>query len=51
MKTIKKEERNIIRNEQRQLRRLDKLHYMSEYLKEDNETTQQSLQEAIEIRD
>lgn len=43
---IKKEERNIITDEDRQLRNLDKLNYMQQYLKEDNVSTRQSLSEA-----
>lgn len=38
-------------NEERQLRNLDKLRYMSEYIKEDNISTQQSLSDAQQIRD
>ena len=49
--TIKKEGKNIVITEERQLRNLDKLHYMSQYLKEDNESTQQSLIKAQAIRD
>ena len=50
-KGIKKEEKNIVVNEDRQLRNLDKLEYMSQYLKEDNQSTQISLTEAQQIRD
>jgi len=38
-------------NEERQLRNLDKLEYMSQYLQEDNSQTQLSLNEAQQIRD
>ena len=51
MKGIKKEEKNIMTDEERQLRNLDKLKYMSEYLHEDNLNTRTSLQEAQKIRD
>ena len=38
-------------DEERQLRNLDKLNYMSEYLKEDHSRTQASLLSAQSIRD
>lgn len=38
-------------DEERQLRNLDKLEYMSQYLNEDHIMTQNSLQEAQKIRD
>lgn len=41
----------MVINEERQLRNLDKLDYMSQYLKEDNTLTKQSLLEAQQIRD
>jgi hypothetical protein len=48
---IRKEEKSIVHNEERQLRNLDKLDYMSQYLQEDNVHTKQSLLEAQQIRD
>jgi hypothetical protein len=39
VKGIKKEEKMIMNEEDRQLRNLDKLHYMYEYLQEDNRST------------
>jgi hypothetical protein len=38
-------------DEERQLRNLDKLEYMSQYLNEDHHLTQTSLLEAQKIRD
>lgn len=46
VKTIKKEEKVIMNDEERQLRNLDKLEYMSQYLNEDHHLTQNSLLEA-----
>jgi hypothetical protein len=43
VKAIKKEEKTIMNNEERQLRNLDKLEYMSQYLNEDHIMTQNSL--------
>ena len=51
VKTIKKEEKVIMNDEERQLRNLDKLEYMSQYLNEDHHLTQNSLLEAQKIRD
>lgn len=51
VKAIKKEEKVIMNDEERQLRNLDKLEYMSQYLNEDHIMTQNSLQEAQKIRD
>jgi hypothetical protein len=51
VKAIKKEEKIIMNDEERQLRNLDKLEYMSQYLNEDHIMTQNSLQEAQKIRD
>ena len=48
---IKKEEKVIMNDEERQLRNLDKLEYMSQYLNEDHILTQKSLQEAQKIKD
>ena len=39
VKTIKKEEKVIMNDEERQLRNLDKLEYMSQYLNEDHHLT------------
>lgn len=38
-------------DEERQLRNLDKLEYMSEYISEDNSNTKNSLASAQQIRD
>lgn len=38
-------------DEERQLRNLDKLEYMSQYLNEDHQHTQKSLQSAQHIRE
>lgn len=38
-------------DEERQLRNLDKLEYMSEYIQEDNSNTKNSLASAQAIRD
>ena len=43
VKAIKKEEKIIMNDEERQLRNLDKLEYMSQYLNEDHIMTQNSL--------
>ena len=43
VKSIKKEEKIIMNDEERQLRNLDKLEYMSQYLNEDHIMTQNSL--------
>ena len=51
VKNIGKDEKHIVDNEERQLRNLDKLDYMIQYLKEDNESTQESLQTAQNIKD
>jgi hypothetical protein len=48
---IKKEEKVIMNDEERQLRNLDKLEYMSQYLNEDHVLTQKSLQDAQKIKD
>lgn len=48
---IKKEEKKVIVTEEKQLRNLDKLTYMAEYLEEDNQKTTQSLQQAQQIKD
>jgi hypothetical protein len=48
---IQKQEKQIIGEEDKQLRNLDRLKYMSEYLQEDNTKTKQSLQNAQTIRD
>ncbi len=39
VQSIKKEEKVIMNDEERQLRNLDKLNYMSQYLKEDHSRT------------
>mmetsp|Transcript_5876 Transcript_5876/g.9508 ORF Transcript_5876/g.9508 Transcript_5876/m.9508 type:complete len:89 (-) Transcript_5876:1812-2078(-) len=51
VKGIKKEEKIIMNDEERQLRNLDKLEYMSQYLNEDHTLTQKSLAEAQTIKD
>lgn len=51
VQSIKKEEKHIIDDEERQLRNLDKLDYMSQYLQEDNVSTRDSLAEAQRIKD
>ena len=51
VRSIKKEEKIIMNDEERQLRNLDKLEYMSQYLNEDHVQTQNSLKEASKIRD
>lgn len=51
VKGIKKDQRIIMNDEERQLRNLDKLSYMQEYLIEDNTTTKAYLQSAQEIKD
>lgn len=51
VQSIKKEEKHIIDDEERQLRNLDKLDYMSQYLQEDNVSTRASLAEAQRIKD
>lgn len=47
---IKKEEKLIMNDEERQLRNLDKLEYMSQYLNEDHIHTENSLEGAQQIR-
>lgn len=49
--SIKKEEKIIMNDEERQLRNLDKLEYMSQYLNEDHIHTKDSLQAAQLIRE
>lgn len=44
--SIKKEEKIIMNDEERQLRNLDKLEYMSQYLNEDHVHTKDSLKAA-----
>lgn len=44
--SIKKEEKIIMNDEERQLRNLDKLEYMSQYLNEDHIHTKDSLKAA-----
>lgn len=51
MKNIAKEEKNIIDDEGRHLRQLDRLDYMSQYLKEDFALTENSLNEAEKIKE
>jgi hypothetical protein len=51
VKGIKKDQRIIMNDEERQLRNLDKLEYMSEYIQEDNSNTKNSLASAQQIRD
>ena len=51
MKGIKKDQRIIMNDEERQLRNLDKLEYMSEYISEDNSNTKTSLASAQQIKD
>ena len=51
MKGIKKDQRIIMNDEERQLRNLDKLEYMSEYIQEDNSNTKTSLASAQQIKD
>lgn len=48
---IRKEQKNMTVGEERQLRNIDKLDYMFQYLKEDNVSTNQSLLKAQQIRD
>jgi len=48
---IKKEEKLIMNEENKQLRNLDKLHYMYDYLQEDNKATSLSQQQAQNTRD
>lgn len=48
---IKKEEKNIMSEEERQLRNLDKLNYMEEYLQEDNLHTRHSLEKSQIIKE
>lgn len=47
---IKKEQKAIMNDEERQLRNLDRLEYMAQYLKEDYSSTQESLAEAERIK-
>lgn len=49
--SIKKEEKIIMNDEERQLRNLDKLEYMSQYLNEDHIHTKNSLEAAQLIRE
>jgi len=49
--SIKKEEKIIMNDEERQLRNLDKLEYMSQYLNEDHIHTKDSLKAAQLIRE
>ena len=48
---IKKEEKLIMNDEDKQLRQVDKLHYMYEYLQEDNKACAISKQQAQQTRD
>ena len=49
--SIKKEEKIIMNDEERQLRNLDKLEYMSQYLNEDHVNTKESLKAAQLIKE
>jgi hypothetical protein len=50
VKGIKKDQRIIMNDEERQLRNLDKLSYMQEYLTEDNTNTKAYLETAQNIK-
>lgn len=48
---IKKEQKAIMNDEDRQLRNLDRLEYMNKYLQEDFVLTRESMKEAQEIKE
>lgn len=50
VKTIFTEQKNIINDEEKQLRNLDKLEYMNQYIQEDYQMAQKSLNDGNEIR-
>jgi len=50
VKSIYTEQKNIINDEEKQLRNLDKLEYMNQYIQEDYSMAQKSLKDANDIR-